>query len=108
MTLIQAASRASSTSPIARALTHKPHGKAANDNGQTGTIDSEVLEASLRFFAKHGLSAAAEARQEAETCFHAGDTAGFDWWLSICRMLDRRMAAKLSKKYAAEDISALV
>ena len=107
MTPIKAATRASTTSPLTRALTHKPHGKAANDNGQTGTIDSEVLEASLRFFAKHGLSAAAEACQLAETHFHARDKAGFSWWLSICRMLDRRMAAKLSKKYAAEDFSAL-
>ncbi|MEP2736099.1 MAG: hypothetical protein ABJP34_07345 [Erythrobacter sp.] len=107
MTLTKAAIRASINSPIARTLTHKPHGKAANDNGQNGTIDQDVFEASLRYFAKHGLSAAAEARQQAEKCFHADDKTGCTWWLAICRMLDRRMAAQLSKKFEAEDLSAI-
>lgn len=107
MTLIQAALRVRYASPIARAFIHKPHGKAANDNGQIGTHDSKVLDASLRYFAKHGLSAAAEAHKQAEACFHAGDAAEYSWWLSICRMLDQRMATKLSKKYEAEDILAL-
>lgn len=57
-----------------------------------------MLHAALRHFAEHGLGAAREARRQAETAFFAGDRASYDWWLSICRTLDRRMAEELARQ----------
>ena len=65
---------------------------AANDNGGGRQCDDRMLRAALRHFAAHGLGAAEAARREAETAFFAGDRKTYDWWLGICRMLDRRMA----------------
>lgn len=65
---------------------------AANDNALIAANDDVVLTSALRFFADHGLCAARRAGDEAESAFAAGDSAGFDWWLSVCRMLDRRLA----------------
>ncbi|MBA4164172.1 MAG: hypothetical protein C0510_06015 [Erythrobacter sp.] len=54
-----------------------------------------LLDAALRHFARHGIGAARAARAQAETAFFAGDRAGYDWWLAICRTLDRRLAARI-------------
>lgn len=94
MTLHFAAARSAARSPLARALAQKAAGRAANDNGcpeQTGDL---MLHAALRHFAEHGLSAAREARRQAEQAFFAGDRRTYDWWLAICRTLDRRLAAQ--------------
>jgi hypothetical protein len=54
-----------------------------------------MLHAALRHFAAHGLGAAREARRQAESAFFAGDRQTYDWWLGVCRTLDRRLAAQL-------------
>ena len=73
-------------------------GAAANDNGGLENSDM-LLHAALRHFAEHGLSAAREARAQAENAFFAGDRQAYDWWLAICRTLDRRIAAELDYEF---------
>jgi len=83
---------------IAPRLSPREIGKAcglpANDNGGARASDA-MLHAALRHFAEHGLAAAQRARKQAETAFFAGDRQGYQWWLEICRALDRRMASEL-------------
>jgi hypothetical protein len=83
---------------IAPRLTPREIGKAcslpANDNGGPRASDA-MLHAALRHFAEHGLAAAQRARKQAEAAFFAGDEQGYQWWLEICRALDRRMASEL-------------
>jgi hypothetical protein len=67
----------------------------ANDNGADRTSDA-MLHAALRHFAEHGLAAAQSARRQAEAAFFAGDRQTYQWWLEICRALDRRLASELA------------
>jgi hypothetical protein len=67
----------------------------ANDNGASRPSDA-MLHAALRHFAEHGLAAAQRARKQAESAFFAGDRQAYQWWLEICRTLDRRMANELA------------
>jgi hypothetical protein len=67
----------------------------ANDNGTVERAHDAMLHAALRHFAEHGLAAAHRARKQAEAAFFAGDRQGYQWWLEICRALDRRMAREL-------------
>ncbi len=75
---------------------------AANDNQRHSLASLQVCEttlhAALRHFAQHGLAAARHARTRAEAAHAAGDMRGYDWWLEICRALDRRMARDLDRK----------
>ena len=61
--------------------------------------DPVVIEA-LRHFARHGLCAAQRARDNAVAAHRSGDLAGYDWWLCVCRTLDRRMADALVNRTA--------
>jgi hypothetical protein len=73
---------------------------AANDNGAgiagCGVGGEQLLRASLRHFAEHGLSAAERARDNAEAAFFAGDSDNYRWWMAICATLDRRMPAAVA------------
>ena len=87
--------------------------KAANDNGFSGgmpgpgqqsgvndditTREDAMLEAALRMFAAHGLSAALRAGEAAEIAAASGDRAGADWWLAVCATFD----GTLSRTFAA-------
>jgi len=73
--------------------------RASNDNGPAETSD-RLLHAALRHFAEHGLGAAREAREQAEKAFFAGDRESYDWWIAICRTLDRRIAAQLDYEFS--------
>jgi hypothetical protein len=68
----------------------------ANDNDFAAESD-KMLHAALRQFARHGIGAAAHARGQAERAFFMGDRDTYQWWLGICRALDRRLAANLIK-----------
>ncbi|HUD28542.1 MAG TPA: hypothetical protein VMQ93_06695 [Novosphingobium sp.] len=52
----------------------------------------QTLAAALMHFARHGLSAASQARDEAVAAHASGDIEASARWLEICRRLDRRMA----------------
>jgi len=82
----------------ARAAVALPH----NDNDATHSNDA-LLRASLRHFAEHGLAAAGHARRRAEAAWFAGDKDAYNWWLGICRTLDRRLARQLGSELAAKD-----
>jgi len=94
MTVHFAAARTAAGSPLARALRQRRPVWAANDNDEP-QVDDQLLRASLKHFAEHGLRAAQEAKQKAEEAFFAGDRESYQWWLGVCRMLDRRMARQL-------------
>lgn len=64
--------------------------RAANDNGSN--LRADRVNVALRHFAKHGLAAAQHAREQAIIAGKTGDQKSFEWWLDICRALDRRMA----------------
>lgn len=95
MTLRFASARTSTHSPIARALTRRAVGRAANDNGSEA--DDRLLHAALRHFAEHGLGAARQARKQAEGAFFTGDREAYEWWLGVCRTLDRQLAAQFER-----------
>lgn len=68
---------------------------AANDNSGE-TLSDTLLRAALKHFGRYGLGAAENARAQAERAFFSGDRESYDWWLSVCHTLDRRMAARLA------------
>lgn len=83
-------------SSFALATDPAPRRRAANDNAFSNSVvhpSDKALHAALRHFAEDGLGAARSARSRAEDAFFAGDRQTYDWWLSITRILDRRLAA---------------
>ena len=86
-----AATTAASTHPVVRRVCAVRLSRPANDNPSADRNDKLVYEA-LRHFAQHGIAAARHAKGRAEEAFFAGDREAYDWWLGICRQLDRRMA----------------
>ena len=95
MTLRFAAARSAITSPLAKALSRRAPGLAANDNA--AEMQDQLLHIALRHFAEHGLGAASDAYRRAQKAFFAGDREAYQWWLNVCRTLDRRMAARLEQ-----------
>ena len=77
--------------PLAYLLLARKPQSVANDNGEA-PVNDEMLEAALRFFAQHGLGSARAARHNAEQAFFSGESAKYRYWLTICRVLDKRMA----------------
>jgi hypothetical protein len=78
---------------------------AANDNARNRddkAPGNAHLSAALRHFARHGIAAAQHAREQAIAAGHAGDRQTFEWWLDICRALDRRMASAITAADKAE------
>lgn len=73
-------------------------GRAANDNHVAVHGHDPLLRDALKHFARHGLGGAETARRAAERAFFAGDRPGYDYWLGICRTLDRRMAGALAAR----------
>ncbi|OCC22810.1 hypothetical protein MB02_15510 [Croceicoccus estronivorus] len=96
MTIHFAAARNATNSPVARVMKCPKSRRPANDV-DTATSDL-MLYAALRHFSEYGLSAPQEARAQAKAAFFAGDRKSYDWWLEICRRLDKRMARELSSE----------
>lgn len=105
-----AAARSTAHSPIARALAKKALARAANDNGDAGQMAAmassfdHMMRAALKHFAEHGMGAAEAARRQAEQAHFTGDKAGYQWWLGVCRALDRRMAERLDRRLDGRDL----
>jgi len=95
MTIRFAAPRDALPSRLDPGKVHEACRLPANDNGADRPSDA-MLHAALRHFAEHGLAAAQRARKQAEAAFFAGDRQAYQWWLEICRTLDRRMASELA------------
>jgi hypothetical protein len=98
MTVRFAATHPAVGSPLARVLARGAALTAANDNRALAGAEDLMLHAALRHFAAHGLGAAREARKQAEKAFFAGDRPSYDWWLGVCRTLDRQLAAQIDRK----------
>ncbi len=97
MTIRFAAARTGRGAVLSRALTRPEWREAVNDNaGQLSR--NALLRATLKHFAEHGLAAASRARDNAEVAFFAGDRAKYEYWLDICRALDRRMAGAVGHR----------
>jgi glycerol-3-phosphate O-acyltransferase len=95
MSLRFAASRHGEHAFVAQMLTAPALVRAANDNGRPiGEMLNEptMLRSALLHFARHGLAAAEHARNAAEAAFATGDEEQYRHWLTVCRILDRRMA----------------
>jgi len=60
-----------------------------------------MLQAALRHFARYGLASAQHAETQASASLRSGDSDGYHQWLGICRVLDRRRAARLDGHRAA-------
>ena len=89
-----AGSRAPARSGLAWCLSRPAWVYAHNDNCDdegTALIDTPLLRATLEHFAAHGLAAAGEAFDRAEAAGAAGDGAEQHHWMTVCRMLDRRL-----------------
>ena len=74
---------------------------AANDNGPVAANDEALLTQALRHFGNHGLGAAKAAADSALASRADGDDAGFARWLSVCRVLDRRLADVVARAAAS-------
>ncbi|CAM4001824.1 HTH tetR-type domain-containing protein [Novosphingobium lubricantis] len=78
------------------------HLRAVNDNADawsgSWSQQNAALDSALRLFAAHGFSAAARARDAAEIARISGDAGRADFWLEVCRTLDRRMAGEISRQ----------
>lgn len=94
------AARSPVFSPTSRMIHDGAVLRPANDNNH-GFSNQVLLRAALKHFAEFGLGAAEQARLNAERAFFAGDRAGYDWWLEICRALDRRLAAAIAARRQA-------
>lgn len=73
--------------------------KGANDD--IGTREDALLEAALRMFAAHGLSAALRACEASEIAAAGGDHEGAEWWLEVCATFDGAMARAFAAKQIA-------
>lgn len=113
MSIRFAAPRHAIRNRMEHAETHFACLSAANDNGKCSAtrsprplaslqVGDATLHAALRHFAQHGLAAAHHACAQAEDARKAGDSLGYDWWLEICRALDRRMARELDRQVARQ------
>lgn len=100
MSLHFAAARSTAHSPIARALAKKALARAANDNGDAKQAPSfdDMMRGALKHFAEHGMGAAEAARKQAEQAHLDGDRETYDWWLGICRTLDKRLADRFEER----------
>ena len=79
---------------VTRGTIRHPHIHVANDNA-CPPADETLLIETLRHFAAHGLGSADHAKSMAIKATQSGDRIGHQRWLSICGMLDKRMARHL-------------
>lgn len=114
MTIRFAAAWGGTTPAISRSLCLGAPLGASNDNPPSprllamqpdvdapeGGVDA-ALAAALMHFARHGLSAATHARDEALAAHASGNVEASDRWLEICRKLDRRMACATERRLEA-------
>ncbi|WP_372733136.1 hypothetical protein [Novosphingobium sp.] len=73
-----------------------------NDNAEewcgSWLQESETLDTALRMFAAHGFSAASRACDAASIADKSGDDERSQFWLEVCRTLDRRLAKDFAQQ----------
>jgi len=84
---------------VSRRANLHPRTRAANDNAYPAD-DQTLLIETLRHFAVHGLGSAEQAKSKAMFAAQTGDQISCQRWLSICGMLDKRMARHLMADHA--------
>ncbi|MFA7596425.1 MAG: hypothetical protein WCY92_08715 [Novosphingobium sp.] len=97
MTIHFAAARNSRFMPSTRFAARAVFSIAANDNHPDENAEL-LLHTALRYFARHGLGAAKQARDEAKEAFFSNDRQSYDRWMSICRTLDKCVARQLARE----------
>lgn len=97
MTIRFAAARNRRDTVLGRTLAVRRQALAAANDDERFTGTDEMLREALRHFARHGIGAASDAHRRATAAFFAGDRDGYDWWLGICRALDRRLAFRAER-----------
>lgn len=81
------------------------HGAACTGaNDDVTTHDDALLEAALRMFAAHGLSAGLRACEAAEIATDLGDLEGAAWWLEVCATFDGALARTAARSFAARQM----
>ncbi len=75
---------------------------AANDNAPLADNDGAPLGRMFGHFGQYGKGAAQAAGDYALAAHASGDMAGFSRWMSVCRVLDRRMARALADRVACD------
>ncbi len=80
---------------VAKILTRKADLCPANDD-DCAAREKDLFEAALREFAAHRMAAAGVIAKRAEQALAAKDPETFDWWLGVCRTLDRRRGRELA------------
>ena len=77
---------------------------AANDNDQLSRAanDEAMLADTLRHFGNHGLNSAEVDALRALAAHDRGDDSCFAHWLSICGMVDRRLAEAIKRGATAK------
>lgn len=93
-----AAARCVTRSPLARALSKRPTGPVANDNGDglSNPVIDQALRDALLHFAEHGLDAANDATRKASDAAKTGSPDEYRHWLGICGTLDGKLACKVA------------
>ena len=81
-------------------------GALGGANDDITTREDALLEAALRMFAAHGLSAALRACEAAEIAAAGGDSDGANWWLEVCATFDGALARTCAARtFATRQIS---
>jgi len=108
MSIRFSAARSETNPAIMRVLCPVAPLDAANDNLRdrrrrpdwpAARVDPSNLPDALKHFARHGLSAALQARLKAEAARAEGDEVACARWLGICRQFDRRMADATARAF---------
>jgi hypothetical protein len=76
--------------------------RAANDNPWFAANDGAAFKPMFRDFGTAGFGAAKAASDYALAAHASGDLDGYSRWLSVCRVLDRRLARSLAEKVACD------
>lgn len=101
-----AAARCTARSHVARALNWKTPSRPANDNGEPvggAFVFDPIMRDALIHFAEFGLSAASQARRNAEAANTRGDVPGGAHWKKICMALDRKQASEFERALIREN-----
>jgi hypothetical protein len=111
--MLRFAPRSGSIASLVKPHQGRARRAAANDNGLTPGLtrpggdagakdDDDLLEAALRLFAAHGLSAAQRALDAARIADRMGEPEQARWWMAICEALGGGLARGFDRRLSAQ------